>query len=658
MWFRIVILFAFLFFSFSHSALATGDCDSNGIVTISEVQSAIDMFLGLKDSAPCNENLSGSVGLLDVQKSINVFHEIIPVENQVTLIEIKQIKEAAATPGTSLYFMLSGAANNGFQILWLTGMFTSTIDHPVTNNSQQFNVRQDNISVKNTATGQSLSSAATSYVTPAGYLNSLEQNGLQIGTVSSQTLLPATAAIGDSGSYATISYIDGTVDAITWSIEAGINGDAVIKFRTITVDSSNTTLSFDDEAYTIKPDGTITALAIEIHDLTENIIIALSGARVINAPVSSVTHEASNITDTSVQLEGSFANPLGTDTFVYFEYGTTTSYGNTTNPETYPRAVTTQTNFSAKVQNLQPMTTYHIRSVTSTDGHKFYGADKTFTTLMAPQIVVKDLNSATKLALDSTNIYWYEGSRISKTGKNGGPVTTLASGVDAIVLAVDSSGVYWREYNGSVNKVDLTGGTITTLASSLGNDPSIALSDTNVYWPAFGIMTVGKSGGVPKTIVPSPLAYPSAVAVRADSIYWIDYGVIKKSNINGHSVTTLATGEYYAHGIYADSSGVYWSRSGGIRKYSETDGAVSSVAPPISGNTIYDFALDATNVYWIENRELRRVGKNGGAITTLASIPYESTLFAIAVDDVNVYWVEQNLTKGGSMIKSIPKNYK
>ena len=53
-----------------------GDCDSSGTVTIDEVQSAINMFLGLKSVEACVDlNGSGTVAIAEVQKVINGFLE-------------------------------------------------------------------------------------------------------------------------------------------------------------------------------------------------------------------------------------------------------------------------------------------------------------------------------------------------------------------------------------------------------------------------------------------------------------------------------------------------------------------------------------------------------------------------------------------------------
>ena len=51
-----------------------GDCDGSGKVSISEVQSAINMFLGLKQVSECVDlEVNGKVDISEVQKSINAF---------------------------------------------------------------------------------------------------------------------------------------------------------------------------------------------------------------------------------------------------------------------------------------------------------------------------------------------------------------------------------------------------------------------------------------------------------------------------------------------------------------------------------------------------------------------------------------------------------
>jgi hypothetical protein len=61
----IAVLLSVLF-SLNNNAMATGDCDNSGTVTIYEVQSSINMFLGLKQIASCvDEDSSGSVSITE-----------------------------------------------------------------------------------------------------------------------------------------------------------------------------------------------------------------------------------------------------------------------------------------------------------------------------------------------------------------------------------------------------------------------------------------------------------------------------------------------------------------------------------------------------------------------------------------------------------------
>jgi len=58
----------------SASAMKSGDCDSNGSVTISEVQSAVNMYLGMKVVEQCvDQDNSGTTSIAEVQKAINSF---------------------------------------------------------------------------------------------------------------------------------------------------------------------------------------------------------------------------------------------------------------------------------------------------------------------------------------------------------------------------------------------------------------------------------------------------------------------------------------------------------------------------------------------------------------------------------------------------------
>lgn len=92
---------------------------------------------------------------------------------------------------------------------------------------------------------------------------------------------------------------------------------------------------------------------------------------------SVTTNDASGITGNSATLNGNLDN-LGTapTVNVSFEWGKTTSYGNTTTPE----SKNTTGAFSFALGSLSPNTTYHFRAVAIGDGTG-YGSDKSFCTL-------------------------------------------------------------------------------------------------------------------------------------------------------------------------------------------------------------------------------------------------------------------------------------
>ena len=90
------------------------------------------------------------------------------------------------------------------------------------------------------------------------------------------------------------------------------------------------------------------------------------------------TNAASGITQSMAMLKGT-VNPNGTATSVYFEYGTTTSYGSTTAPQ----SIGSGTNNVAVSQGIAGLicgTVYHFRVVATTSYGTTAGLDQSFTT--------------------------------------------------------------------------------------------------------------------------------------------------------------------------------------------------------------------------------------------------------------------------------------
>jgi hypothetical protein len=277
-------------------------------------------------------------------------------------------------------------------------------------------------------------------------------------------------------------------------------------------------------------------------------------------------------------------------------------------------------------------------------------------THVTPLVIASGLDLPSSVAVDDNSVYFSQYGAVMKVDKLSGSVITLASGLNApLSVKLDSMNVYWVEYYGfAVKKVGKNGGTATTLGTS-GNCSSIALSDTNVFWPYNGITTVAKSGGNPSVIV-SPLQVFGAYLLVVDStnVYWTEYGIagsVKKAGINDGIVTTLASNVDYAGPIAVDSTDVYWINGGALKKIGKNGGAITTLAEADG----YDLAMDSVFVYYIRSGQLRKIPKQGGQYTTLASVNVINYC-GIAVDDSHVYWSEWGTASNNGYIKAVPKN--
>src|SRR5207253_2269850 len=112
------------------------------------------------------------------------------------------------------------------------------------------------------------------------------------------------------------------------------------------------------------------------------------------APVV-ITNPATLIASFSATLNGS-VDPHGLTTNVHFEYGTTTSYGQTTANQT--KSGNTFQNVATNISDLAPSTAYHFRIVAMNSMGTVHGIDRTFTTLSptGPPVVIT--NRATNVA--------------------------------------------------------------------------------------------------------------------------------------------------------------------------------------------------------------------------------------------------------------------
>jgi plastocyanin len=101
-------------------------------------------------------------------------------------------------------------------------------------------------------------------------------------------------------------------------------------------------------------------------------------------PPSATTDPATGIGEAQATLNGS-VNPHGFATSYFFDWGTTTAYGQKT-PEVSLGSGTSALPASASLSGLSPETTYHFQLVAKNASGTTTGADRTFTTAPVPSL--------------------------------------------------------------------------------------------------------------------------------------------------------------------------------------------------------------------------------------------------------------------------------
>jgi hypothetical protein len=202
-----------------------------------------------------------------------------PVGTPVNLSQIKNFEEAQ-TPGSSISFNVTGSIGTATN---LTGVLSLAVTAPTITSTptgtQTVNVLVQNVNITNPATGASASATTTYYFFQTGLLFNIVNDDGTISTPISQTLLPASAKVGDSGADMVVSNSDGSTESSTWRIDPGTNGDAIFVYIFTDRDNLNVVTETSEDAYTIKPDGSISAVSTKFNDPGTGRTGSMSGNR-------------------------------------------------------------------------------------------------------------------------------------------------------------------------------------------------------------------------------------------------------------------------------------------------------------------------------------------------------------------------------------------
>jgi hypothetical protein len=299
-------------------------------------------------------------------------------------------------------------------------------------------------------------------------------------------------------------------------------------------------------------------------------------------------------------------------------------------------------------------------------------AGRNFAAMVAPIKLVVDPAGIAGMALDTTNVYWGNGTAVMKVPSGGGAPVTLASGTGVGVIGVDSKSVYWTSTatSGAVElmRTPVGGGNSVVVASGLNNVGAVVVDATSLYWTSPGTPNPGTYhtsngtvmkmplGGSSPTTLASGLDRPWSISVDAASVYWAnnhETGSVMKVPIGGGTPTTLGGG-YFPTGIAADANNVYWTdHFSNVMKVPIQGGTATRLASFSFGSisSADGIAVDETNVYWTNSfgGAVFRVPIGGGAQTLLA---VGGTPEQIFVDATSIYWTD---VRAGNIWKVTPK---
>ncbi|PYI47215.1 MAG: hypothetical protein DMF11_06695 [Verrucomicrobia bacterium] len=280
-----------------------------------------------------------------------------------------------------------------------------------------------------------------------------------------------------------------------------------------------------------------------------------------NGPPIVTTNPAGFIASFSAILKGSL-NPDGLSTTFHFEYGTTSSYGLTTAPQTHTGD--TSRPVSANINSLAAHTTYHFRIVASNTAGTTFGSDRTFTTLSPTGPPVVTTNPATLIASFSA---------------------TLNGSVDPHGLATSIHFQYGTttSYGLSTAPQSHTGNTYLNVSANISS-----LSASTVYH--FRIVATNSAGttfGSDRTFTTlSPTGPPVVTTNPATSI--ASFSATLDGSVDPHG---LATSVHFQYGTTTSYELTTAPQSHTGNTYLNVSANISS----LSASTVYHFRIVASN---------------------------------------------------------------
>ncbi len=239
----------------------------------------------------------------------------------------------------------------------------------------------------------------------------------------------------------------------------------------------------------------------------------------------------------------------------------------------------------------------------------------------APVTIAVGQIKAAQVVADGRSAFWTTSLGLMSAPHDGGAVSVLALGVIVGRPAVDSTNVYWIEGSDSgttLDTVDKTGGTPTIIGVANGSS-AVTVDSANIYWTSNtpGLSKTSKDASVDVATVLAPQGgNGDFIAVDTSDVYWLNPSVMQVPKLGGPALL-LATGTATwatNHALVVDGTSAFWIG-----------------APPPNG-----FGGDVADIVM--------VSRAGGSPTILrrCSVTCPSDL---AVDSTFLYWAEDSIFK-------------